>query len=125
MSTMAESPEHLPDLPGEIVLGLRSEAAPGFVERLRGELRGRQARATGNLWWFDLDLPVGTIRIVHDEQLVHLVDNDMERYEERSEGELGFAPRHGESAGMRTAAERVLAGRRPAWCRPTGDGRLP
>lgn len=110
MSTMAESPEHLPDLPGEIVLGLRSEAAPGFVERLRGELRGRQARATGNLWWFDLDLPVGTIRIVHDEQLVHLVDNDMERYEERSEGELGFAPRHGESAGMRTAAERVLAG---------------
>lgn len=99
-------------LSDDILAEVRAEANPGFAERLRAELRGRQARATENLWWFDIDLPVGTIRVVHDEQLVHLVDNDMHRYELRARYELGFAPRHAESKRVRAAAEQVLAGRK-------------
>ncbi|MEO8539404.1 MAG: MGMT family protein [bacterium] len=91
---------------------VRGEASPEFADRLRGELRGRQARATENLWWFDLDLPIGTIRLVHDEQLVHMVDNDMRRYELRAKYELGFTPQFADSKRLRGAAEQVIAGRR-------------
>ncbi len=113
MNTMSEAKEReAADLEEAVVAEIRGEANPGFAERLRAELRGRQARATENLWWFDMELPVGTIRVVHDEQLVHLVDNDMRKYELRAKYELGFAPQHGDSKRMRLAAEQVLAGRK-------------
>lgn len=108
---MAETTDFEPGaLNDEILAGIRGEPDPGFAERLRGELRGRQARATGNLWWFDVELPVGSIRIVHDEQLIHMVDNDMRRYEFRAKQELGFMPAQGESPRLREAAQRVFAG---------------
>ena len=113
MNTMAETTElGAGTLSEEILAAVRAEANPGFAQQLRGELRGRQARATENLWWFDIELAVGTIRVVHDEQLVHLVDNDMRRYELRAKYELGFAPQHGDSKRLRTAAEQVFAGRK-------------
>lgn len=113
MNTMPETSDIDTSALDEAMLEtVRAEANPGFAERLRAELRGRQARATENLWWFDLELPVGTIRLVHDEQLVHLVDNDMRRYEIRAKYELGFAPQHGDSKRMREAAEQVLSGRK-------------
>ena len=96
----------------QLLDALRDEVDPGFTTRLRAELRARHARATRNLWWFELNLPVGPIRIVHDEQLVHLVDNDPQRFEIRSAHELGFAPPHAESRRIRAAAELVLAGRK-------------
>ena len=111
MSTMPES-DDLPELREAVLEEVRLEPDPGFAADLRGELRGLQARATRNLWWFDLRLPIGPIRIVHDEQLVHLVDNDFRRYEYRAEYELGFEPAYGESERVRKAAEQVLAGRR-------------
>lgn len=113
MNTMAETTElDIGGLSDSVLAEVRAEANPGFAERLRGELRGLQARATENLWWFDMELPVGTIRLVHDEQLVHLVDNDVRRYELRAKHELGFAPQHAESKRLRTAAEQVFAGRK-------------
>jgi O-6-methylguanine DNA methyltransferase len=113
MSTMVDrEDELLASLPDRVVQQVREEADPGFAIRLRAELRGRQARATGNLFWFDIDLPLGPIRIVHDEQLVHLVDNDMHRFEYRANQELGFLPRHAESRRVRAQAEQVLSGRK-------------
>jgi hypothetical protein len=121
MSTMPES-DDLPGLREAVLEEVRLEPDPGFAADLRGELRGLQARATRNLRWFDLELPIGPIRIVHDEQLVHLVDNDFRRYEYRAEYELGFEPAYGESERVRKAAEQVLAGRR--WQRNAFLGEL-
>jgi O-6-methylguanine DNA methyltransferase len=110
---MAERDDELRDaLGGSVLDAVREEPDPGFALALRAELRGRQARATQNLWWFDVDLPVGTIRLVHDEELVHLVDNDPYRLELRTQVDLGFEPRHGDSKRVRAAAEQVLSGRK-------------
>jgi len=113
MSTMA-NPEDglLAVLPDRVLREVREEPDPAFARRLRAELRGRQARNSGELFWFDLDLPVGPIRIVHDEQLVHLVDNDLRRFESRAHEELGLMPRYRESKQVRAEAEQVLSGRK-------------
>ncbi len=113
MNTMANTNEELlPALPEGVLETVREQPDPGFAARLRAELRGRQARATGNLWWFDFELPIGTIRLVHDEHLVHMVDNDPHRYELRAKYELGFAPQHADSKRVRIEAEQVLSGRK-------------
>lgn len=112
MNTMANRDDDLLTLPEHVLREVRDEADPGFAARLRGELRGRQARATGNLFWFDITLPIGPIRVVHDEQLVHLVDNDVRRFELRARYDLGFTPQHAESKRVRTQAEQVLSGRK-------------
>lgn len=91
---------------------IRDEVDPGFTAQLRAELRARHARATGNLWWFEVELPLGPIRLVHDEQLIHIVENNPQRYEARANHELGFAPAHRESEPVRAAVELVLAGRK-------------
>ncbi len=109
MSTMANSE---PKLPEHIARDVGTLADPGFSSRLRGELRGRQARATHNLQWFDMELPVGTIRLVHDGELVHLVTNEPEHFDEMADEAFGFEPPHGESRPVRDATESVLAGRR-------------
>lgn len=112
MNTRTDKSEFPPDLDEAVITEVRGEPDPGFAPRLRAELRGRHARATGNLWWFELELPVGPIRLVHDGQLVHLVENDMRRFEFRAEHELGFEPPFGEAPRVREAAEDVLAGQR-------------
>jgi O-6-methylguanine DNA methyltransferase len=104
--------QDLPELSAEILDEVRREPDPGFAASLRAELRGRQARATENLWWFDIELPIGPIRVVHDEQLIHLVDNDVRSWEFRTHHDLGFEPRHAESKRVRREAESVLAGRK-------------
>ena len=100
------------ELDDSVLREVRREADPGFTATLRAELRGRQARMTRELRWFDMELPVGPIRVVHDEQLIHLVTNDLRHFDERAEHELGFEPRHGDSPRIRRAAEEVLRGRR-------------
>ena len=116
---MVDSNERQDDVAGDgleqdagVIEELRQQMDPGFAKSLRAELRGRQARATENLFWFDLELPVGTIRLVHDEELVHMVDNDPRHYEFRAKYELGFEPQHAESKRVRSAAELVLSGRK-------------
>jgi len=93
---------------------LRATPELVFTRTLRGELRGRQARHTRSLRWFDIELPVNTIRVVHDDELVHLVTNDLPHFDERANDTLGFEPRFGESKRVRAASEAVLAGRRTA-----------
>lgn len=113
MNMMAERNDELSNaFEGSVLDAVRDEPDPGFALALRAELRGRQARATQNLWWFDLEIPVGRIRLVHDEELVHMVDNDLNRLELRTHEEFGFEPRHGESKRVRAAAEQVLSGRK-------------
>ncbi len=87
-------------------------ADPIFARRLRSELRGRQARATRSLRWFDLALPLGPIRIVHDDELIHLVTNDPAHFDEVAHATLGFEPPAGESGKVRASAEAVLEGKR-------------
>ena len=109
MNTM---PDREPQLPTKIAEEVGAMADPGFAKRLRGELRGLQARATHSLRWFDIDLPVGTIRLVHDDELIHLVTNEPEKFDAFADEHLGFEPRHGVSKKVREATESVLAGRR-------------
>ena len=87
-------------------------ADPIFARRLRSELRGRQARATRSLRWFDLALPLGPIRIVHDDELIHLVTNDPAHFDAVADATLGFEPPAGESGKVRASAEAVLEGKR-------------
>lgn len=109
---MSTTPDREPQLPPDITSEVGAMADPGFAKRLRGELRGLQARATRSLRWFDIELPVGVIRLVHDEELVHLVTNRPEEFDALADAHLGFEPVHGESHRLRDAIDAVLAGRR-------------
>lgn len=100
------------DLPGHVREELSRTADPGFASRLRSELRARQARVTRSLSWFDLELPVGPIRLVHDGELIHLVTNDLRRFDALADEGLGFEPGFGDSKRVREAVSAVLAGRR-------------
>ena len=99
-------------LPQHVREELARLADPGFAWRLRAELRARQARATRSLGWFDLELPVGPIRLVHDGQLVHLVTRDLERFDAVVHEGLGFEPAFDDSKRVREAVSDVFAGRR-------------
>lgn len=109
MSMMAE-PEIT--LPGHVRQELAYTADPGFAARLRAELRARQARNTRNLSWFEIELPVGPIRLVHDGELVHLVTRDLKRFDALAHEGLGFEPPFGDSRRVREAVSAVFAGRR-------------
>lgn len=98
---------------GERIQLLRDEPDPGFITRLRGEVRGGQARTTRSLGWFDFELPVGAIRVVHDEQLVHLVTNDLVHFDVRAAEHLGFEPPYRPSERVREELAEVFAGERP------------
>lgn len=110
MSMMAEPEITLPE---HVRRELRGTADPGFTMRLRAELRARQARATRSLRWFDLELPVGPIRLVHDGELIHLVTRDLDRFDALVHEGLGFEPAFGDSRQVREAVSAVFAGRRP------------
>ncbi len=91
--------------------GLRREPDPRFLARLRSETRGRHARLTGNLGWFDLGFELGPLRVVHDGELVHLVTNDPQRFRDRAGDELGFVPGAGDAPKVRDRAARALSGK--------------
>lgn len=91
---------------------LGGEADPRFAADLRADLRGAHARATHNLYWFDMTLPIGKIRLVHDGDLVHLVTNDLPAFDALVDGAIGYEPSFGESATVVRAAESVFEGKR-------------
>jgi len=109
MNMMAEPETGLPD---DVREELSRTADPGFASRLRSELRARQARATRSLSWFDLELPVGPIRLVHDGELIHLVTNDLRRFDAQVGEGIGFEPGFRGVERVRQAVSAVLAGRR-------------
>lgn len=86
---------------------------PGFAVRLRRDVRAGQARATRNLGWFDLETPFATLRVIHDEQLVHLVTNDPGHFDAYAHERLGFEPRHQLSERLRLAIQEALVAPRP------------
>jgi len=100
-----------PSLEEDVLATLSREQDPAFAARLRGELRGRHARGTRNLHWFEMDLPVGRIRLVHDGALVHLVTNHAHDFDALTDRVLGFEPAFGESKEVAQRAASVFAGR--------------
>jgi O-6-methylguanine DNA methyltransferase len=110
---MNTKPEIELEAPGDEVLRvLGSEADPAFAAHLRADLRGAHARATRNLHWFDMALPIGRIRLVHDGDLVHLVTNDLNAFDEVADRAIGYEPTYGESQKVVRAAESVFEGKR-------------
>jgi O-6-methylguanine DNA methyltransferase len=97
---------------GRVARVLKDEPDPRFIRGLRADLRARHARATGRLWWFDIEVPFGQLRVVHDGRLVHLTTNDRNGFEALSESRLGFVPGPRDDSRVRTAVLGVLAGRR-------------
>ncbi len=88
-----------------------SEApSPAFLRSSRNMLRGRHARANKLLGWFDLETPVGTLRVVHDGALVHLVTNAPEQFEERTHTSFGFEPPELGAPDISMSMRRVFAG---------------
>jgi O-6-methylguanine DNA methyltransferase len=94
---------------------LRESPDPRFLRDLRNDLRARSALLLRQLYWFDLPAPIGSLRIVHDGRLVHIVTNDPSGFETWAQARLGFVPRPGLNARVSAAVSAVLAGRR----RPT------
>ncbi len=92
--------------------GLRREPDPRFLSRLRSETRGRQARLTRHLAWFDLAFELGPLRVVHDGELVHMVTNDPVGFRDRAGDELGFVPdAGGDAPRVRERTTRALTGK--------------
>lgn len=89
---------------------LTAEASPAFLRASRNMLRARHARAQRLLGWFDLELPVGTLRVVHDGVLVHLVTNAREQFEERTHVSFGFEPPAVGASALAVDVRKVLAG---------------
>jgi O-6-methylguanine DNA methyltransferase len=90
---------------------LREQADPLFIGQLRMDLRGRQARLKRLLGWFDIDVPVGRLRVVHDGQLVHLVTNDPAHFDALADARLGWEPSPGPSEDVARVVNMVLGGR--------------
>jgi O-6-methylguanine DNA methyltransferase len=99
--------------PEDVLRLLGGEADPVFAAELRADLRGAHARATHNLHWFDMTLPIGKIRLVHDGDLVHLVTNDLGAFDELADRAIGYEPSYGESRKVVRATESVFEGKRP------------
>ena len=91
--------------------GLRREPDPRFLSRLRSETRGRHARQSRRLAWFDVDFELGPLRLVHDGELVHMVTNDAVRFRDRAGDELGFVPDAADAPKLRERAGKALAGK--------------
>ena len=90
---------------------LQAEADPAFLASLRRETRGTLSRTVHELHWFDMELDVGTIRLVHDGDLVHLVTNDAERFEAARRPDARIRARHGANVNVERSVRKVLAGR--------------
>ena len=84
--------------------------SPAFLRASRNMLRGRHARANRQLGWFDMEIPVGMLRVVHDGVLVHLVTNAREQFEERSHASFGFEPPEVAAPNLLMSLRRVFAG---------------
>ncbi|MBA4179257.1 MAG: cysteine methyltransferase [Anaerolinea sp.] len=103
--------EELPLSEAEQAL-LADAPSPAFLRETRNALRARHARLNRHLRWFDLELPVGQIRVVHDGVLVHLVTNAPDTFEEQAARTFGFEPAHGASERIVTEVRQVLGGAR-------------
>jgi O-6-methylguanine DNA methyltransferase len=90
---------------------LGGEPDPAFLQRLRSDTRARHARALHQLGWFDLEIPVGQLRVVHDGELVHLVTNDPAHFDVYADEHLGFEPPHRPSEPITRKMAAILAGR--------------
>ncbi|MEP7217036.1 MAG: methylated-DNA--[protein]-cysteine S-methyltransferase [Anaerolineaceae bacterium] len=88
--------------------------SPTFLRTSRSMLRGRHARAHGLIGFFDLEIPVGMLRVVHDGILVHLITNAPEQFEERSHTSFGFEPPPLEAPALSMSLRRVFAGQENA-----------
>ena len=112
---MSETPEILLD---ELTLSdaereaLAEAPAPAFLESMGRALRARHARKNRQLRWFDLAMPIGSLRVVHDGVLVHLVTNEPAAFERLADRELGFEPGYGPLGRLDTELRQVLAGAR-------------
>ena len=95
-------------------VALSEAPSPAFLYTSRKTLRGRHARANRLLGYFDLETPVGTLRVVHDGILVHLVTNAPEQFEERSYSSFGFEPARREAPALSLNVRRVFAGQEHA-----------
>ena len=94
---------------GELA-ALNEAPSPAFLLASRNMLRGRFARANRRLGWFDMEVPVGTLRVVHDGTLVHLVTNAPEQFEERTHASFGFEPPAEGAPDVEMSLRRVFAG---------------
>lgn len=92
--------------------GLQGEPDPRFLGRLRLDLRASHARTLRQLGWFDIDVAVGQLRIVHDGELVHLVTNDPRHFDAYVDHALGFEPAHQRAERVERSVQGVLAGGR-------------
>jgi O-6-methylguanine DNA methyltransferase len=90
---------------------LGQEPDPAFLRRLRGDTRAAHARALRRLGWFDLEIPVGKLRVVHDGELVHLVTNDPANFDAHADRHLGFEPPHRPLESVARKVATILAGR--------------
>ena len=90
---------------------LCEQADPLFIGHLRRDLRGRQARLKRLLGWFDIDIPVGRLRVVHDGQMVHLVTNDAAHFDALADASFGWEPSHRPSEDVARVVRLVLNGR--------------
>ena len=102
------------ELSGTERAALCEAPSPAFLRASRAMLRGRHARAHLLLGFFDLETPVGTLRVVHDGVLVHLVTNAHQQFEERSHTSFGFEPPAVEAPALLMNIQRVFGGERIA-----------
>jgi O-6-methylguanine DNA methyltransferase len=111
MNTTPEMDELAELALADIPEALRDEADPEYLARLGSDLRARHARTNHRLGWFDHDLPVGTLRLIHDGRLVHFVTNRPAMFEHTIADVLGFEPGFDHAAVVERDARLVLAGR--------------
>lgn len=102
------------DLSGIERAALSEAPSLAFLRSSRNMLRGRHARANRLLGYFDLEIPVGTLRVVHDGALVHLVTNAPHQFEQRSQASFGFVPPAVEAPALSFSIRRVFAGEETA-----------
>lgn len=84
--------------------------SPRFLDAMRRSLRGRHARRQRMLGWFDLEAPIGVLRVVHDGVLVHLVTNEPRSFDAFADAQLGFEPAQRDDDSVKAAVRAVLAG---------------
>lgn len=91
---------------------LRAEADPVYLARLGNDLRARHARTNRRLVWFDLELPIGPLQVIHDGRLVHFVSNRPAMFERIADATLGYEPPFERSEPIARGIRLALAGRR-------------
>src|SRR5689334_21004172 len=112
---MSTKSTELDELAARAMEGLAEELGdqpdPAFLRRLRSDTRAALARTVRQLGWFDIEIPVGRLRVVHDGELVHFVTNDPARFEAYADEHIGFEPAYRPSEAVSRKVATILAGR--------------